>query len=74
MEDLTTVYTATYPQEVYMAKNLLEAEGIEAFIKDELTSQVIGYVSAVGGIKLMVSEVDAGRALELLVEGGYVEP
>ena len=73
MEDMKTVYTALYPQEVYMAKNLLDAEGIGSFIKDELTSQVIGYVTAVGGIKLMVAGADAGRAVELLVEGGYIE-
>jgi hypothetical protein len=74
MENWTVVYTAIYPQEVYMAQSLLETEGIETFIRDELASQVIGYGIAVGGVKLMVHESDAGRALELLAGGGYIKP
>jgi hypothetical protein len=74
MENWTVVYAGAYPSEVYMAKNLLETEGIETFIKDELTSQVIGFSTALGGVKLMVHENDAPRALELLTAGGYIEP
>ncbi len=73
MENWTVVYTAIYPQKVYMAKSLLETEGIETFVKDELSSQVIGYTVAVGGVKLMVHDGDMPRAVELLTEGGYIE-
>lgn len=71
MENWTVVYTAVYPWEVHMAQSLLEAGGIETFIKDELTSQVIAFTIATGGVKLMVHEDDARQAVELLTEGGY---
>jgi hypothetical protein len=73
MEDLSVIYTATYHQQVYTAKSFLENEGIETFVKDDLSSQVVGYLTAVGGIKLMVRGSDAPRALELLTAGGYIE-
>jgi hypothetical protein len=72
MENWTVVYTAIYPQEVYMAQSLLDTEGIETFIKDELASQVIGFTTAAGGVKLMVHAADAPRAVELLTAGGYL--
>ncbi len=57
-----------------MAKSLLEAAGIETFIKDELVSQVIAFSTATGGVKLMAHDYDMPRAVELLTEGGYIKP
>lgn len=73
MENWTVVYTAIYPQDVYMAQSLLESDGIFTFIKDELTAQVHNFYStAIGGVKLMVRESDVHRAVELLTAGGYI--
>ncbi len=75
MENWTVVYTAIYPQKVYMAQSLLEADGIVTFLRDELAVQAHNFYStALGGVKLLVHESDAGRAVELLIEGGYIEP
>ncbi len=65
------VYTAIYPSQVHMAQSLLESAGIKSIIKDELTSQVIAFSTAIGGVKLMVDKADVPRATELLIEGGY---
>jgi hypothetical protein len=73
MNEPVVVYTAVYPQNIYLAQSLLEAEGIETFIRDELTAQINNFYStAIGGVKLVVRAEDAPRAHELLVEGGYI--
>ena len=67
------VMVATLPQEIYLARALLDAEGIETLLEDELTAQVNNFYSnAIGGVKLLVPEVDAGRSADLLAQGGYV--
>ncbi len=71
MNGWTIVYTSTLPQQIYLPQSLLESEGIETLLKDELTAQVT-YSNAVGGAKLMVRENDAARAVELLKAGGYI--
>ena len=46
---------------------LLQEEGINCWLKDENTVTIDPLLSiAVGGIKLMVAEVQAERALEIL--------
>jgi DNA-directed RNA polymerase subunit RPC12/RpoP len=73
MDSWVIVFTAIYPQDVYLAQSLLESEGVATFIKDELTAQVNNFYStAIGGVKLMVRAEDAPRAVEVLVEGGYI--
>ena len=50
---------------------LLRAEGIECYLRNELTSQIMaGYVD-VGGARIEVLEKDVPRALEILKAGGY---
>jgi type III secretory pathway lipoprotein EscJ len=71
---MVVVYSVTLPQNIYLPQSLLEANGIVTLIKDELTAQVHNFYStAIGGVKLMVHEDDAARAVELLTEGGYIE-
>ena len=72
-DDFITVLTFTYPNEVVVIRARLESEGIECFVKDELTVQVNPFYSnAIGGIKLQVRESDLDRTIEILKEGGYV--
>ena len=69
-----TIRTFTYPHEAYIIKGKLEAEGIECFLKDELTVQIDNfYTNALGGVKLQVKESDSTRAIEILKEGGYLQ-
>ena len=69
------IITFTYPHEAHMAKTLLESEGINTIIQDELTAQVNNFYStAIGGVKLLVSESDFEHGIQILTKGGYINP
>lgn len=73
MDSWITVWTFMYPHEAHIPKAKLESEGIEVFIKDELTAQVNNiYSNAIGGVKLQVREKDYQRAVQILEDAGYV--
>lgn len=72
MNNWTTILTFTYPQDAHLAKSRLEADGIEVFIKDELSIQVQNHLSnALGGIKLQVRENQTIVAIHVLKSLGY---
>jgi hypothetical protein len=74
MNKFITIATFSYPSEVAIIKGRLESEGIECFIKDELTIQVNNFFSnAIGGIKLQVRENDVTAARAILENAGYAE-
>lgn len=66
------ILTFTFPHEAHLAKTYLESEGIECFIKDELTAQINIYSNAVGGAKLLVRETEYEQGIELLIKGGFI--
>jgi len=73
MTNWLVIQTYTYPQDAYIAKSFLESEGIEVLLKDELTAQVYNFYSnAIGGVKIMVKEVDYNRGIEALKAGGFI--
>lgn len=73
MDVFVTVATFMWPTDAVVPRGLLEGEGIEVRMKDEMTVQVHNFYSqAVGGVKLQVPEADAERARELLREGGFL--
>lgn len=73
MNNLVTILSFTYPYEAHLAKSLLESEGIEVFIKDELTAHMNNFYSnAIGGIKLQVRDSDYKSARQILVDSGYI--
>ena len=50
MEHYVTIRAFTYPQDAYIIKGRLEAEGIDCFLKDELTVQADNFLTnALGG-------------------------
>ncbi|WP_430812976.1 MULTISPECIES: DUF2007 domain-containing protein [unclassified Carboxylicivirga] len=74
MENWKTIITFTQPHDAHFAKGLLESEGIETIIRDELTAQVNNFYSnAIGGVKLDVKESDLQNATSILIEGGYIK-
>lgn len=74
MSNFVTIQKFTYIQELYVLRTVLEANDIEYQVLDELTAQVIPYISGSrGGIRLQVREEDAERALELLKEKGFIQ-
>lgn len=67
----TFVHVETFPD--YIEANIiagrLQSEGINCWLKDENTVTINPvWTTAVGGIKLMVAQVQAERAIELLKE------
>ncbi|MFB9842389.1 putative signal transducing protein [Mucilaginibacter ginsenosidivorans] len=73
MDTFVTVLTVQYPQQLWIIRGKLESEGIECFIKDELTVQAYNlYSNAVGGVKLQVQRQDVAKAVEILTELGYI--
>jgi hypothetical protein len=73
MDQFITVKTFTYPHELSVLRSRLESEGIECFVKDELSSQVISlYSNTIGGAKLQVRESDLDKTIEILKEAGYL--
>lgn len=52
--------------EAYLAKGLLESEGIEALLFDEHSAVVMYTSYAMGGLRLMVKQSDLARAKSIL--------
>jgi len=74
MDTFITVLTVQYPQQLWIIKGRLESEGIQCFVKDELTVQSYNlYSNAVGGVKLQVLQEDVEQAREILMELGYIK-
>jgi hypothetical protein len=73
MTDWITVISFSVASQAYLAKARLESEGIEVFLKDELTMQVYA-LGVIGGVKLQVREVHLDAACQILIEMGYLEP
>ena len=74
-EKLVTITTFDMPTEAHLAKNLLEANGLTAFLADEFIVGVAWHLSnALGGIKLQVTETDAEHAIAILERRGGAAP
>lgn len=73
MSTWVTIQAFNYPHEANLAKAKLESMGIECFVKDELTTQVMSLSSsAIGGAKLQVPESNLEEARNILIEGGFI--
>ncbi len=66
MEKLVKAAAFLDVNEAYLAKGLLESEGIEALLFDEHSAIVVYTPYAVGGLRLMVKESDLDRAKSIL--------
>ncbi len=68
MDDkFVTIGVYETPVDAGFMKSLLQAEGIRAWLADEQTVALNWDCNlAIGGIKLQVSEEDAGRALTII--------
>ncbi|MGL5563003.1 MAG: DUF2007 domain-containing protein [Tannerellaceae bacterium] len=73
MNTLVTIAEFNQPNRAQFLKSLLEAEGIQCFLKDELTSQIYGTGIMFGGVKLQVLDTDVETATRILIAGGFEE-
>jgi hypothetical protein len=74
MENWKTVITFTQPHEAHLAKGVLESEGIETIVHDDVTAQVNNFYSnAIGGVKVLISNDDFEEGIKILKKGGYIQ-
>jgi len=64
--DLVTIAAYNSTPEAQLAKNLLESEGIPAFLTDDATADMLHLTSPFGEAKIQVTEENAERALAIL--------
>jgi len=75
MSNWREAISLTFPAQAHMVQGYLESEGINTILKDELTTQVNNmYSNAVGGVKVMVMDEDYENAIQILQQGGYINP
>lgn len=71
MDKMVEIARFTYPSEAGPLMALLESEGIECYLRNELTSQLMAGYADVGGARVEILEKDLERALQVMREGGY---
>lgn len=70
-----TVKTFNLSHESFVIKSFLESEGIECFLKDNITVQIDPFYSnSLGGVKLQVKEYDYDKAIQILLDHGHLKP
>lgn len=74
MDKMVEIARFTFPAEAQTLMAFLESEGIDCYLRNELTTQIMAGYADVGGARLEVLERDLPRALELMREGGYELP
>jgi len=75
MEDkMVEIARFTYPAEAQTLVALLKSEGIDCYIRNEISSQIMaGYVD-IGGARVELLESEVPRALEIMKDNGYKIP
>jgi hypothetical protein len=67
-EELVTIGAFTTAMDAHLRKNLLEREGVQAFVADELTGDQLSATYLHGYVKLQVAHQDVKRAEEILLK------
>ncbi|MDR3141825.1 MAG: DUF2007 domain-containing protein [Tannerellaceae bacterium] len=63
-----------YPDEARVLVALLKSEGIDCYIRNELSTQVMGGYVDMGGVRVELLESEASHALEVMAANGYEIP
>lgn len=74
MDKMVEIARFQYPAEAQTLMALLKSEGIECYLRNEYSTQVMaGYVD-VGGARVEILESNVPHALEVMEAGGYDIP
>lgn len=74
MDKMVEIARFQYPAEAQALMALLRSEGIDCYLRNEYSSQVMaGYVD-VGGARVEILESEVQHALEVMKDGGYELP
>jgi hypothetical protein len=63
-----------YPDEAQALVALLKSEGIDCYVRNELSTQVMGGCVDMGGVRVELLESEAPHALEVMIANGYEIP
>ncbi|MCC8152772.1 MAG: DUF2007 domain-containing protein [Tannerellaceae bacterium] len=72
-EKMVEIARFQYPAEAYTLMALLESEGIECYLRNEQTAQLLSHLD-VGGARVEILEGDVPEAMRIMQEGGYEVP
>lgn len=73
-EKMVEIARFQYPAEARTLVALLQSEGIDCYVRNEYSSQIMsGYVD-IGGARVELLESEVPRALEVMKTGGYEIP
>lgn len=73
MEKMVEIARFQYPAEAQTLVALLKSEGIDCYLRNEITAQLLSYID-VGGARVEILESDVPQALEIMKAGGYEIP
>ncbi len=74
MANWKVVITFLQPHDAHLARTYLDSNGIDAMVKDDITSQILNPITNLsGGVKLLVPENQEQKAIDLFEEGGFLE-
>ena len=73
-ERIVEIARFAYPAEAATLIALLRSEGIECYLRNELTTQIMAGYADVGGARVEILESAVPRALEVMRAGGYDLP
>jgi hypothetical protein len=74
MDKMVEIARFQYPEEARALVSLLKSEGIDCYIRNELSTQIMrGYVD-LGGARVELLESEAPHALEVMIANGYEIP
>ncbi len=73
MDKMVEIARFHFPADAQTLVALLRSEGIDCYIRNEITAQVLSYIDT-GGARVEILESDVPHALEIMKAGGYEIP
>lgn len=74
MDNMVEIARFQYPADAQTLMSLLRSEGIECYLRNEISSQIMGGYVDIGGARVEILESDVPRAMLIMEEGGYAIP
>ena len=74
MDKMVEIARCQNQAEAFMLRSLLESEGIECYLKDEIINQMYGGFVDFGGIKVQIMEDQVPHAMDVMKANGYELP
>lgn len=74
MDKMVVIAQFTYPADAQTLVSLLKSEGIDCYLRNELSARLLYGYADVGGVSLEILEKDLPEALRIMKDGGYELP